>query len=543
MRGPEGHSEGGLGRDVLAGVGAASVIIPGALGYALLAGLPPQAGLGAVVLPTLVYLLLGSKRIFMGPTANVSALVGAGLGGLAAGDASRQLALAATLGLLVGAMLLAAGLLRLGHLTDFISRPVLIGYGLGSVLTVITSQLGPLLGVKLQGVQFVSLVVQLASRLEALRPLPVLFGLGCAACYFLVWRLAPRFSPAAVTLVVATGLVALTDLGERDLAVVGQIPHGTLALSLPTFTLVDARALFPSAFVIFLLVFLDSNRVARSMSQKYGEPLRPNQELCAQGVVNAVAGVSGGFPVSASSSYSRVYESFRGPTRRARLVTALLSAGVLLLAPTFPNLSRAALAAIVMGASVEGVDWSAPAKVWRFSRWEFGFLGVAAVGVLGLGLIPGMLLAVGLSVLALLHAAARPHTARLGVDPRDPELFADLERNPDHVPIPGVLLLRVDAALFFPNASHVMQQVRELVAAEASPLRAVVLDLRAVSLLDFTACEQLERLRQDLARDGIRLAVAEPNARVRSALARVGLAEALGVRESLSIRQALQRLT
>lgn len=533
-----------LARDALAGVVAAGVLAPSALGHALIAGVPPEAGLTALVLPTIVYALLSSSRyISIGPRAQVSVIVAAGIGGLAAGDPTRQAMLAATLALLVGAILLMGAILRLGFLAEFISRPVFIGYGLGTALTVLASQLGPLLGLKVQGIRFSSLVPQLLARVDDLRIVPALFGLGCIALYLLIKRWVPLVPAPIVTLAAGSLAVAWLHLMERGIAVVGRLPHGRLALTRPSLRLEDLPALLPSALVISLLIFISSNSLGRSLSRKHGEPLQPNKELLALGFANVAAALVSAFPVSTNNSSTRLYEALRCRTDLARVVTAGVAAALLLIAPSFPNMSRAALAAVVMGAVLEGIEWRNPLVVWRFSRRETFFCWVALGGVLLLGLVPGMLLAVVLTLLSLLYSSARPHTAELGAAPDDPEHFADLRTNPGYRRVPGVLVFRVDSAMFFANASHVLDELRERTSDPDRLLQRVVLDLRSVNFMDFTACEALDQLRKDLARRGIRLAVANPNAAVRAALARYGLARVLeGADQSAGIRQVLQRL-
>ncbi|MFP2912333.1 SulP family inorganic anion transporter, partial [Pyxidicoccus sp. 3LFB2] len=413
-----------LARDALAGVLATGVLIPSALAYALLAGLPPEAGLAALVLPPLVYGLLASSRyISVSPTGQVSALVAIGVGGLAAGDPVRYAALAATLALMVGGLLVAAGLLRLGFLTDFISRPVLIGYGLGAALTVITSQLPALLGLKVDGIRFSQVFPRLLGALDGLRPLPALFGLGCLAVYFIARRWVRVLPPALVTLGVAAVVVAGFHLDERGLAVVGALPRGRLTLGLPAISLADARALLPVALVIFLLVFLDSNSLGRGLATKHDAPLNVNRELHALGAMNVAAGLVAAFPVSANSSSSRIYEVLGARTFVARLVTTAIAAGALFLAPSFPNLSRAALAVVVIGTVVEAVDWRASRGVWHFSHQEAFLGGVAFMGVLTLGLVLGMLLAAIASILLLIYRAAHPNIVQLGEAPDHPEGF------------------------------------------------------------------------------------------------------------------------
>jgi high affinity sulfate transporter 1 len=508
------------------------------------AGLPPETGLIALVLPTIAYALLASSRyISVGPTTQVSILVAAGIGGLAAGDSARQAMLATMLALLVGAMLLMAAILRLGFLTEFISRPVFIGYGLGTALTVIASQLAPLIGLKVQGIRFSWVVPQLLARVDDLRLEPALFGLGCIVLYFLFKRWVPLVPSPIVTLAAGSLAVAWLHLTERGIAVVGRLPKGRLALTLPSLSLEDMRALLPSALVISLLILISSNSLGRSLARKHGEALQPNRELLGLGFANVTAAMFAAFPVSSNSSSSRLYEALRCRTDLARVVTAGVAAALLLMAPSFPNMSRAALAAVVMGAVIEGVDWRAPLVVWRFSHREAFFCGVALGGVLLLGLVRGMLLAVVLTLLSLMYSSARPHVAELGAAPDDPEHFADLQNNPGYRRVPGVLVFRVDSALFFANASHVLDEFRAQTTDPDRLLQRVVLDLRSVNFMDFTACEALDQLRKDLAGRGIRLAVANPNGAVRTTLARYGLAGVLaGADQSAGIRQVLQRL-
>jgi sulfate permease, SulP family len=494
-----------LRQDVWAGLLSAFVIIPSAFGYAHLAGLAPDSGLYALIWSGLVFTLLTTSReAAVGPTARVSMLVAAALTSALAGAApARAQAWAQVLSLMVGAMLLVAAALRLGALTRFFSRPVLIGYGLGSAVVILSSEFSKVLGLEAHGLNMPRLLADGWAQRAELQAVPVIFGLGCLATLLVLKRLVPAFA-FVLLLVGATVLIALTGLDARGVRVVGELPA---AAGVPQLILSpgELRALLPGALALFTVVFLSSTSTERSLAHAHGHQIRTNHELVALGAMNVASGLGGGFVVSTNSSDSRLLEASRAQTPVAGLAVIALSAATLAIGPTLRNLPEAALAAVVIVSIAEGVDWRAPARVWRFNRQEFIHSVAAFVGVLTVGLIPGLLMAAILSVLVLLRGASRPHTAQLGVDPQDRNHFIDLATHPNGRAVAGVLIYRLDSMLFFANEDFVVNEVLALTGDVSRPTQAVILDLSAVNGIDLSGYEGLERLKKDLAVRGIQL--------------------------------------
>ncbi len=523
-----GYSRAALRRDLYAGILVALVSIPGALGYAQLAGLGPEAGLYATALSGIVFALFSSSReLAVGPTGIVSVMVAVGIGAPAVG-AERAAVLAGTLGVMVGVLLLLGAVLRLGSVTQFISRPVALGYSLGVVVTIIVAEVGPVLGVELARRRFLPAMTELLGSLGELELLPALFGLGTLGLYVLLRRILPSTAPLG-TLAGATAVVFFFRLHGAGVRVVGEISADKLKLTWPTLAWADLQMLAPAAVTIAVFVFLDSTTVARSLAARAGEQLRPNQELLALGAMNAASGLGGGFPVGGNTGDTELSESLRARTPFAGLVVVALAIAVLLIGPSLPNLPYAALSVVAVGGVVAAFPWSLVPRILLGSRAEFALMALAVVGVLLIGPIRGLLFAAFASMLHLLWMASHPRTAQLGVLPSRPDDFVDLARTPGARPVPSVLVFRVDGALIFSDVETVSNELLALVADRSQPTRVVVLDLTPVNILDLSAWLGLQKLEVALARQQIRFVAANARASLASSLSRFArLGGALG---------------
>ncbi len=518
------YSRAALRRDLYAGSLVALVSIPSALGYAQLAGVGPAAGLYAIALSGIVFTVFSSSRqLAVGPTGIVSVMVAVGIGAPAVGE-ERAAVLAGTLGLMVGALLVIGAALRVGFVTQFISRPVALGYALGTVITILAAELGSVLGVELARRRFLPAMTELFASLGRVELIPALFGLGMLGLFALFRKVHASIAPLA-TLVAATASVFLFRLQEVGVRVVGEIPAARLKLTWPTLAWSDLQMLAPTAVAIAVYVLFDSTTVARSLAARAGDDLRPDQELLALGAMNAASGLGGGFPVGGNTGDSGLSESLRARTPFAGLVVVVLAIAVLLIGPTLPRLPWAALSVIAIGGVLAAFPWSLLPRIFLGSRAEFVLMGVAVVGVLLIGPIRGLVIAAFASMLHLIWVASHPRTAQLGVLPSRPDVFVDLARSPGARPIPFVLVYRVEVSLFFSNIERVSNEILALVADRSQPTRVVVLDLTPVNLVDLTAYLGLEKLEADLARQKIRFVAANARASLASSfvqLARVG---------------------
>ncbi|MDC7705391.1 SulP family inorganic anion transporter [Vogesella indigofera] len=542
--------------DVSAGVIVTLLLVPQGLAYALVAGLPPEAGLYASLLPLLLYAFSGGSHAqSVGPMAVTSLLVAATLSRLAAAGSDDYLLAAIWLALLSGAMLFLFGLLRLGFLADALSQPVLAGFTAASALLIVLSQLAPLAGFRAGGASLPDIAQAFLAHVAALNPLALLLGLAALLLLVLARRylasllhalglasgVARTLSRTAPMLVVLGGLLAVTLAGwQSRLPVVGVVPGGLPALRLAALPSLGLAPLVMPAFFIALINYVQSLSVAQMLAAPRRETIDPDRELLALGLCNLGAGLSGGFPVTGGLTRSVVNADAGANTQLASLITAalmvlLLSTATALLA----NLPLAVLAATIIASVAVMIDFRTLRVAWHTERADAVAFAVTFLLVLALGVDAGIVAGVVISLSVWLMRSSRPHIAVLGRVPGT-EHFRNVLRYHTE-PLPGVLLLRVDESLFFGNARHVGNAIEQLAAASPDS-HSLLLVMSAVNRLDMTALSMLERLDDGLAERGIRLHLAEVKGPVLDVCKRAGLAARFDGRLHLSTHIAIQQL-
>jgi SulP family sulfate permease len=497
--------------DLLAGLTTAAVVIPQAVAYASLAGLPVQVGLYVATVPMVAYALLGTSRpLSVSSTSTISILTAGALADAgAAGDPARAAATAALLALLVGGILAAAGLLRLGFLADFISSPVLAGFKAGMGLVIAASQLGKVLGVPVKGDGFFAKVWSALTQLGDANPATVALALGGLAVLLALRRWAPRVPGPLVVVVAGIALVALTDLEGRGVALVGPVPGGLPGFELPD--LAGAVALLPAAAGIALMSFIESISAARAFAARTDPAVDADRELLALGAANFGAGLFQAYPAGGGTSQTAVNDGAGARTRLAGVVTAAVTVLVLtVLAPLLADLAQAILGAIVLVAAIGLVDLAPLRRIRTIRRRDFWLGLVALIGVLVLGVLRGVLEAVLISLLVLLHELDHPRIVA-------------------GEPAPGLLAVRLEGRLFFANARRVVDRIAAIAAGHRPAPQVVLLDFGAVNDLEMTALERLGDFAEDLHGQGKALWIAAPSQRPREMLRRA--AELLGRRD------------
>jgi high affinity sulfate transporter 1 len=521
-----------LPRDVVAGIVLTALLVPAGMGYAEASGLPAIYGLYATVVPLVVYAVVGPSRILvLGPDSSLAPLIAAAILPLAAGSDADAVALAGMLGILSGLLCVLAGLARFGFIADLLSKPVRYGYMNGIALTVLLSQLPKLFGFSIdaEGVipearAFVRGVADGETNMVAL-----VIGAACLLVILAFKRWRPKIPGVLVAVVGATVAVAVFGLAERyQLSVVGPLPKGLPSFQLPGFSASQVEALAAGAIGIALVSFADTSVLSRTFAIRGGYRVDPNQELVALGAANLAAGFFQGFSVSASSSRTPVAEAAGAKTQVTGLVGALAIALLLLF---FPNLVQdlpdAALAAVVISAAIGLIEAAGVQRLYRVRRTEFALSIVCFLGVAVLGVIQGIFIAVALALLDFIRRAWRPHDAVLGrVD--DLKGYHDLTRYPDARRIPGLVLFRWDAPLFFANAEVFADRLRLAIASSPTPVRWAVVTAEPVTDLDTTAADVLRQLDEQLAAEGVDLRFAEIKDPVKDKLRRYGLLDRFG---------------
>ncbi|MCE0505884.1 sulfate permease [Roseivivax sp. GX 12232] len=552
-----GYSRETLGADLLAALIVTIMLVPQSLAYALLAGLPPEAGLYASIVPILLYAIFGSSRsLAVGPVAVVSLMTAAAVGKVAEAGTADYATAALTLAFLSGLILVALGLLRLGFLANFISHPVIAGFITASGLLIAASQLRHILGIEGGGHTLAEILAALAAEAGQVN-LPTL-TIGGAALGALFWmrrgltpalralgagpRLADIAAKAAPVLVIAgtTGVVWAFDLSARGVAVVGAVPGSLPPFSTPGLSPELLAQLIGPAFLISVIGFVESISVAQTLAASRRQRVDPDQELIGLGAANIGAGFSGGFPVTGGFSRSVVNHDAGARTPAAGAFTALgLALAALYLTPLIHHLPKATLAATIIVAVLNLVDLSILRRAWRFSGADF----LAVVVTMGLTLLvgveAGVSAGVAASVLVHLYKTSRPHMAVVGRVPGTAH-FRNVKRHRVETQ-PHLLSLRVDESLYFPNARFLEDRVAALVA-ERPELTDLVLVFSAVNEVDLSALESLETINTRLREAGLRLHLSEVKGPVMDRLRRSRFCEELTGRVFLSQGEAWEAL-
>lgn len=521
-----------------------AVLVPSAMAYGDLAGVTPVAGLYVALAAMVMYALFGtSRQLITGPEATTAILVATAVAPLAAGDPARYAALAALAAILVGLISILGGILKLGFITDFLSKPILIGYITGTSLIVIGSQLGKMVGIKVESDYFLRQVIEVLSRFDEWNMLTVLLGLVAMAILFIIRRV-NRALPGPLIVVVLGIIVSIAfELAARGVAVVGAVPAGLPSLAIPSVSLQDFIALLPAALALTILIYADEILTARVFASKHGQKIDANQEFIAIGMANIGAGLLQGFPAATSGSRTTVVDQMGGKTQLVGLLAAVLTIIFLLFfTPLLEPLPTVVLGAIIIVATLGLIDIPA-FRFLRQIRPAEAWLAVATmVGVLALGVLQGILIAVTLSLINVIFHISRPHDALLDdVEVGGGVVYREVLDNNPVMTEPGLMVYRFDAPLVFANASYFSQRLGELVAIAGDELKCVILDAEAISDFDSTAAEALENLDADLERMGIELWIARPNEPLREMLHLTGLTKRLG-KENIypTVRTAVQ---
>jgi high affinity sulfate transporter 1 len=467
-------------------------------------------------------------QVIVGPEGSIAALTATALVPLAADEPDRYASLAALLALLVGICFLVARAVRLGWVADYFSRAVLVGYLHGVAVVLVIGQLARLLGLDVDAEDPLGKLAEVAGDIAGLHGSTVVVGGLCLASLLLLrWR-APRFPGALLVVVAAIAASAALGLAGQGVATVGEIPSGLPALALPTAPLGDLVALVPAALGIFFVSFSDEILTARSFAGRHGQHVRADSELAAMGAASLAAGISQGFPIGASTSRTAVNDQMGARTQLSGLLGAAAIALVLLfLTEPMRYLPKATLGAVIVAAAVGLVDPSAWRALARTSRAEVAIAAVTLAGVVAVGVLEALVVAVVLSIVDVVRRSAIPHDAVLGWVPRLGR-YADVRLHPRARTTPGVLVYRLDDRLFFANASYVKGRVREAIAGAPTPVRWFVFDGEGLTYVDATGVDALKSLVGTLREQQITFMFARLKDPMRRRLAEAGVLDLVG---------------
>ena len=515
-----------LRHDVAAGLVLTSILVPVGIAYAVAAGLPGICGLYATIVPLLAYALFGPSRILvLGPDSSLVALILAVVLPLAAGDPQRAMALAGMMAVVSGLLCILAGVARLGFVTDLLSKPIRYGYMNGIALTVLIGQLPALFGFSVDAEGLLNEIRGFIQALLAGRTnwTSLMLGTGTLTVILLLKR-SKRLPGVLIAVVGATAIVGAMNLATiAGVSVLGSLPQGLPAFAFPSINHSDVVPVLLGGVAVALVAFADTSVLSRAYAARAGTFVDPNQEMVGLGAANLCAGFFQGFPVSASASRTPVAEAAGARTQLAGVVGAVAVALLLLVAPNLlRNLPTTTLAAVVIASAISLIEVADLRRIYRIQRWEFWLSIGCLAGVAVLGAIPGIGLAIVIAVIEFLWDGWRPHSAVLG-RVEGVKGYHDIARHPDARLVPGLVLLRWDAPLFFANAELFQNRALDAVAASPTPVRWLVVAAEPVTSVDVTAADMLTELDETLHAAGITLCFAEMKDPVKDKLKRFGI--------------------
>lgn len=519
-----------LKSDLAAGAALSAFLIPAGMAYAEAAGLPAVTGLYASVIPLLVYAVFGPSRVLIvGPDSSLAPMIAAAILPLAGKDPDHAVALAGVLALLIGGLLLAGRVFRLGFVTGLLSKPIRVGYLNGIAIAIILSQLPKLLGIPASGGSLVDSATGTARAVaqSATNPLALLFGVGTIAvivvCRFLPWKL----PGVLIAVVAATALTAVLDL-TAAVPTVGALPRGLPVPAISGVSLDEVLTLLGPAAGIALIAFADTSVLSKSLAARQGGQVDGNQEMGALGVANLASGLFSGFPISGSTSRTPIALEAGAKSPLGGVVAAVLVVAFMLVAPGVTTfLPSSVLAGVVIVAATSILDLKTLRRLLRMSRIEAALLVATFLGVAFVGVLEGIVVAIGLSLIAFVSRALDPYRTELG-SVGDVPGYHDLSRHPEGQRIPGLVIARFDAPLFFANGAVFTEHIRNLVAGAPEPVRWVIVASEAITGLDTTALDDVVALDDELAKRGISLVFAEMKGPIKDRLIQFGVSSRFG---------------
>jgi high affinity sulfate transporter 1 len=520
-----------LPHDLMAGLVLTTMLVPVGIAYAVASGVPGIYGLYATIIPLIAYAVFGPSRILvLGPDSSLAPIILAVVLAHAAGDPGKAIAVAAAMAIVSGLVCILAGVLKLGFITELLSKPIRYGYMNGIAFTVLISQLPKLLGFKIEADGPLRSLWEIGREIAkgSINWTACLIGLGTLAVILLL-KGSKLLPGVLIAVVVSTVVVGVFDLSATaGVAVLGSLPSGLPGFSIPMIDLADLTEVIVGGCAVALVSFADTSVLSRVYAARTRQPVDPNQEMIGLGAANLAAGFFQGFPISSSSSRTPVAEAAGARTQLAGVVGAVAVALLLVAAPDLlKHLPSTALAAVVIASAIGLFEIDDLKRIWRIQRWEFWLSIVCFVGVAALGVIPGIGVAIGLAVIEFLWDAWRPHFAILG-RPDGVRGFHDITRYPEARLVPGLVLFRWDAPLFFANAEQFHDKILEAAGAAPAPVRRVVVASEPVTSVDVTAADMLVELHEALREAGIELAFAELKDPVKDKLKRFGVLERFG---------------
>jgi high affinity sulfate transporter 1 len=515
--------------DITSGLAIAAVGLPSAIAYPALAGLPPEVGLYSSIMAVLGYALFGSSRqLITGPDAGTVMMLAAVFLSLGLSSTDERIIVSAAIAAIVGVLCFLASILRLGFIANFLSRPILTGFMTGISLSILVGQIGRFTGVKIDSEGLFRPLLELAGKADQIHWPSLALGAGLFILLRVLGAWLPAIPGPLVAVALATGLSAAFDFPGLGIRVVGEIPSRLPSPMLPIPQSVSITELIPGALAVLIVSFGAGIVTARSFGAKNKYPVDANRELLGFGAANVASGLFGGFAVTASDSRTAINDSMGGKTQLAGIVSAAaLALAVLFLSDALSLLPTPALGAILASAAVSLIDLPTLRELWRVSRIEFAFALISIAGVIVLGVLNGVAVAIGATLLYLLMKGMRPRDAMLGRIPgRDG--FYKLHRHPEAEPIPGLAIYILQGNLLFFNVDYVKTRIEDIIENLAPGTEWLIFDASATAQIDSTAVVMLDDLHALAGERGVKFGFVELHSEPLGALVRSGVAAAIG---------------
>lgn len=515
--------------DLIAGTTLAFFVIPTSMAYASLAGLPPETGIYCYVFAGLLYFFFGSSRhLAIGPTSAISIVVASAIGSMAGDDPSKAVVLASATALLMAGLFLLAYIIKLSSLINFISDTVLLGFKAGAALVIASTQLPKLFGISSSGKNFTERILYLADNIGETNILVLLFGLG-SLLFLLTGNKYFKGKPVSLIMVILSIIImSVTDLKDRGISVVGEIPEGLPVLGWTMPGPDELNDVFFLALACFFLSYIESVSAARSIAREKGYEIDARQELLALGAANLASSLGSGYAVAGGLSQSTVNTKSGAKSLLSLVVTSVvLCFSLFFLTGLFKNLPHVILAVIVLDAVIGLINVRELKHLFKVSRLEFWVSVLTIISVVSFGVLRGILIAVIFSIITILRKSASPHMAILGRIPGT-GLFSDMLRHPDNLPVDGVLILRPESSILYFNIHFIREKIREMVMNYEGRLTLVILDLSSANYVDVPGARFLIQLEDDLEKQGIDFRIVDALGSVRDILRAEGMEREIG---------------
>jgi SulP family sulfate permease len=515
--------------DLIAGLTLAAFAIPDNMAYATLAGLPPEYGLYAGIMAPLAYFVFATSRhASVGPSSSEAIMVATFLAAIVITSPAQYAGLVALTAILVGIICVVAWLLKLGFLVNLISGPVMKGFLVGTGLVIIVSQIPKILGLSGAPSSFFGKIGFVLQNLAQVNIYALALGMGALLLFFVLEHKFPRLPGSLFVVILSIIFVALTDLAEKGVEIVGTIPQGLPELGMPVFSPGDVELVLPLAIGLFILSFVELSTIARTYAKEHDYEIDNNQELLALGASSVSVGIAQGFPIAGSFSKTAVNDRNKAKTQLSGAIAAGVTILVVLfLTGFFYYLAEPVIAALIIVAVFKMVDIPGLSRIGHINKNEIYIAVITLSGVLLFGILAGVLIGAFLSLIEILYRVSFPHMAVLGRIP-DTDTFGDISRHPENEVVEGIFIFRIDAPLIFANAESFKDNILNALGREQRPIHIVILDFESSPFTDVTAVDMTRDLISELERKGIELRIANACGQTRDILRRAGIEEKVG---------------